>query len=160
MLVFELADRPYPVKKVYDGDEEEIYTFVTDHGQEYKIAFVLDADIDYSIGDNPPLDNHKVTVEFANTSHHPKMSTMSATGTGDAFRVFATVAHTTKQYVKKIPNVVEVNFSGATKEPARIKLYDSLAKVISRYLPEFYFAKRKEAGTYVEYFFRHKTRTL
>ena len=65
-----------------------------------------------------------------------KNPTIDMTGKGDAFRIFATVGAIVKDYVaKNDPDVL--TFSGKTRDPSRIRLYDLIAKNIGKYLPGY-----------------------
>jgi hypothetical protein len=67
---------------------------------------------------------------------------MDLTGKGDAFRIFATVGAIVKEFLrsgKPQAQITEIYFTGKTSEPSRIKLYDMIAKNISRFLPNFEF---------------------
>ena len=65
-----------------------------------------------------------------------KNPTIDMTGKGDAFRIFATVGAIVKDYIaKNNPDVL--TFSGKTRDPSRIRLYDLIAKNIGKYLPGY-----------------------
>ena len=59
---------------------------------------------------------------------------VNITGTGDAFKIFATVAEILKQSVAN-SGAEYIMFSGSLREPSRIKLYDAFIKFLPKFLP-------------------------
>lgn len=114
----ELADAPYPYS-LYTDDIDVIYTFKAKEyhyivkfmkigfgdKSEYRLTFRIDLQGDENIPDDIDFDAFGIMK------------------TGDAFRVFATVAAVLKQFITdRAPE--KLDFSSA--EPSRTKLYNSL----------------------------------
>ena len=140
----EVADQPYRfmlTKKTYSGNW---YMFETENGVRMVVSATLD-----------PLPNGTFSTEIAFSEHNAK--SMDLTGKGDAFRIFATVGAIVKEFLRSgKPNarITEIYFTGKTKEPSRIKLYDMIAKNISRFLPNFEFKNTVDQGGEKFYHFK------
>jgi hypothetical protein len=140
----EVADQPYRfmlTKKTYSGNW---YMFETENG----IKMVVSATLD-------PLPNGTFSTEIAFSEYDAK--NMDPTGKGDAFRIFATVGAIVKEFLrsgKSNTQITEIYFTGKTKEPSRIKLYDMIAKNISRFLPNFEFKNTVDQGGEKYYHFK------
>ena len=121
----EVADQPYRymlTKKLPDARQ---YMFQTDSGTKFQVFFSL-------------LDSGTETIAdvgFADQTDKDN-PTIGVTGKGDAFRVFSTVGAIVKEYVNSVkPDFL--SFNGKTQDPGRIKLYDMIAKNITRYLKDY-----------------------
>jgi hypothetical protein len=124
-VIDEVADQPYRymlTKKLPDARQ---YMFQTDSGTKFQVFFsLLDAGTE-KIAD----------VGFADQTDKDN-PTIGVTGKGDAFRVFSTVGAIVKEYVNSVkPDFL--SFNGKTQDPGRIKLYDMIAKNITRYLKDY-----------------------
>ena len=123
----ELANEPYRYmlwKRTMMGNS---YLFQTDSGQEIVVSMVPETLADGT---------HRVEVMFADKATFG----LEKTGKGDAFRIFATVAQILKDYIKEAKfEVGEIYFTGKTKEPSRIKLYDKIARRLGQHIPGFEF---------------------
>jgi len=121
----EVADQPYRymlTKKLPDARQ---YMFQTDSGTKFQVFFSLLDSGDEKIAD----------VGFADQTDKDN-PTIGVTGKGDAFRVFSTVGAIVKEYVNSVkPDFL--SFNGKTQDPGRIKLYDMIAKNITRYLKDY-----------------------
>ena len=121
----EVADQPYRymlTKKLPDARQ---YMFQTDSGTKFQVFFSLLDSGTEKIAD----------VGFADQTDKDN-PTIGVTGKGDAFRVFATVGAIVKEYVNSVkPDFL--SFNGKTQDPGRIKLYDMIAKNITRYLKDY-----------------------
>ena len=124
-VIDEVADQPYRymlTKKLPDARQ---YMFQTDSGTKFQVFFSL-------------LDSGTETIAdvgFADQTDKDN-PTIGVTGKGDAFRVFATVGAIVKEYVNSVkPDFL--SFNGKTQDPGRIKLYDMIAKNITRYLKDY-----------------------
>lgn len=128
-IVNELANKPYDINLAYSTKWDADYVFKNNKGSQFTISFTKD---------EPSV----VSVSFSNDEYHddPDKSSIGITGSGDAFRVFATVADAIKKYLAKNPEIEKVEFAADSDEKSRIKLYDSMAKVISRHIPSLQFA--------------------
>ena len=138
----ELANQPYPLR-VYDEDEMYYtYSFQTEKGLTYFITLNLwDETLD---------------VEFQ-TESGPGQSNQGILNTGNAFRVFATVADAIKKYIKT-RTVNQIEFMSKKSEPSRIKLYDAIARVLPKYIPFYLDGKTEDPKmpNYVAYKFVRK----
>jgi len=126
-VINELANEPYRYmlwKRTMMGNS---YLFQTDGGQEIVVSMVPETLADGT---------HRVEVMFADKATFG----LEKTGKGDAFRIFATVAQILKDYIKEAKfEVGEIYFTGKTKEPSRIKLYDKIARRLGQHIPGFEF---------------------
>jgi hypothetical protein len=123
-VVTELANQPYPYKVEDSWGNEFIAKFKTEKGLIYRVR--VDQDFE-----NP--NNVGVSFEAILTKDYSE-KTVTKTNTGDAFRIFATVGNILKIYLQKNPKVNQFYFSGNAKEPSRLKLYDSISKMIPKIL--------------------------
>lgn len=123
-IVTELANKPYPYKVEDSFGDEFIAKFKTEKGMIYRVRIDPDFENPNSVG---------VSFEAILTKDYSE-KTSAKTNTGDAFRVFATVGNILKIYLQKKPKVIQFYFSGDAKEPSRLKLYDSMSKIIPKFL--------------------------
>ena len=147
--VNEVADQPYRYMLAKRTDTGNWYIFQTDSGNRMVVSATLD-----------PEDDGTYSSEIAFGEH--SSGSMELTGKGDAFRIFATVGAVVKEYlrtVKPYANITKLKFSGKTKEPSRIKLYDTIAKNIGKFLPDFKFAGSAGSGNEKFYHFTKDTKT-
>ena len=113
----EVLDKPYKWKW---GLDKEFATFTTRVGDIYTIDFYES----YTDDDNTIFD-----ITFSRNKDKDSDIDMSITGTGDSFRVFATVKEVIKDflnYIKKRDDFKAIMYSA--KEKSRIRLYDTLSK--------------------------------
>jgi len=92
-------------------------------------------------------------------STNPNTAELGVTGKGDAFRIFATVGAIVKDFLnryktryKKYPETL--SFDGKSDEPSRIKLYDTIAKSIGKFLPGYTFSGAQSSGDTKMYTFK------
>lgn len=146
----ELANQPYP----FHFEDDDGYgmleaRFKTESGMPYKVVIIKDEDEN---GED------KISVEFSalvqNDDDGFKYS-QKVINTGNAFRVFATVAIILKKYLQANPDVSAFDFSADDKEPSRVKLYDTMAKSLPRFIPGFKFSHIDQGFSYKHYQF-HK----
>jgi hypothetical protein len=123
-IVTELANKPYPYKVEDSWGNEFIAKFKTEKG----LIYLVRVDQDF---ENP--NNVGVSFEAILTKDYSE-KTVTKTNTGDAFRIFATVGNILKIYLQKNPKVNQFYFSGNAEEPSRLKLYDSISKMIPKIL--------------------------
>jgi hypothetical protein len=129
-FVTELANKPYE----YDLESDSRVlraTFKTDAGQPYRIYIVKEKDEEGEV--------KYISVEFSALKYVDGrfLTTQAKTGTGDAFRIFATVGAVLKRYLDENPEITRFEFSGDKDEPSRIKLYDTMAKMLPKFIPQF-----------------------
>jgi 5'(3')-deoxyribonucleotidase len=121
--VTEVADQPYRFITPVSTAAAQKSMFQTDSGSTIQVFIQVDTG------------NGVADIGFfdATDKENP---TISMTGKGDAFRIFATVGSIVKQFVAK-RKPPYISFSGKSSDAGRIKLYDMIAKNIGRYLPEY-----------------------
>lgn len=146
-IINEVADKPYRSMLTKKTDQGSQYMFVTDAGTRMLVSLSRELLID---------NRNRIEISFAEqTLNGP---TINKTGKGDAFRVFATVAAIVKEYVAKSQaQIDELTFTGKTKDPSRIKLYDRIARSLPKVIPEFNLKGSGSDGVdKVYYFERYK----
>jgi len=136
----ELANQPYPTNKI----KNNWYEFDTDAGLTYHIWF------------NKKKIQDKIVVDLE-FSLESAIGIARVEGTGDAFRVFATVADTLKDYMSNNKNFDMLTFSSYKDEPSRVKLYNKIASLLSKQFPELEFLKTRESSDEIKYFFIRKS---
>lgn len=129
MRLFELANNPYDIEIYDEGLTYITYKFVTDRRSEYYV--------------NIEWYDETISVEFDKETAVgvPRQGILN---TGDAFRIFATIAKAIKTYLAGHQPINRIEFMGKQTEPSRIKLYDQIAKVFPRHIPNFKFVKKDE----------------
>lgn len=137
--LLELANQPYPTNKI----KNNWYEFDTDAGLTYHIWF------------NKKKIQDKIVVDLE-FSLESAIGIARVEGTGDAFRVFATVADTLKDYMSNNKNFDMLTFSSYKDEPSRVKLYNRIASLLSKQFPELEFLETKESSDEIKYFFIRK----
>jgi len=121
----EVADQPYRYMLTKKLPNARQYVFQTDSDTKFQVFFSL-----LDSGTEKVAD-----VGFADQTDKDN-PTIGVTGKGDAFRVFSTVGAIVKEYVNSVkPDFL--SFNGKTQDPGRIKLYDMIAKNITRYLKDY-----------------------
>lgn len=146
----ELANKPYTYTNVA-GNAHQLakFEFTTDIGIKYRVLIVPGYD------EKGKQSDSLISVEFSAyrpTENNPTKTTLFATGTGDAFRVFATVANILKSYLNSNPQITGFHFSSDNDEPSRVKLYSAMAKMMPKFIPGW-----KLANTEKGYSFHHYT---
>jgi len=116
-LITEIADLPYEYKQ---GSDNRKYYFTTKAGNTYVVTI---------------NGNKELYIEFAwKDSYGREVNTVS--NTGDAFRVFATVAKIIRNKINQA-NPDSIQFSSFKDEPSRIKLYSRLLDKLDNELPDY-----------------------
>lgn len=142
-MITELMDAPYSVKPNEMSNRAEfIYDFTSDSGEKYIITLYKMKAF------------NGVTIAFSTRK------TYSPTGTGDAYRIYATVLKVLKDYIAN-ENPSRIFFSsspiaGQEGDSSRNKLYDAFAKALPRVLPDFKFVDKKNYGGLIEWSFIRK----
>lgn len=123
MRIVEIADQPY--KTFSKGENMGVF----------KAKFIAKGSL-IQVNITPYTRDKKIVDVGFFDATDDKNPTIDMTGKGDAFRIFATVGAIVKDYVaKNDPDVL--TFSGKTRDPSRIRLYDLIAKNIGKYLPGY-----------------------
>jgi len=115
--ITESLNRPYPWTK-----KESFFG--------YRYKFQTDAKIRYEVSMDDVDDMGEWEVSFS-AQTPGKHETIYATGTGDEFRVFATIAGIVRDFLKTV-DPREFSFSGKLNEPSRVRLYRTFAEMIKR----------------------------
>lgn len=123
MLLKEIMNKPYDYKWTHRGRTLHIAEFETESGTKYSVGYN-----DMNASDDP--DWRFWEVQFHNLN---QKDAAAISGTGDEFRVFATVMAATQDIIKKTHPVV-LYFTA--KEKSRVSLYK---KLISRYAKQWGF---------------------
>lgn len=123
MRLFELANKPYDIELYDKSHGDYTYGFTTDKGEEYNVRL-----------SSRGHDGETLDVEFMKETEDGG-NTMGITNTGDAFRVFATVAEAIKQHLKYNPHYKYIIFMAKSSETSRVKLYDAMTRILHRYIP-------------------------
>lgn len=159
----------YPIPTTWEPLDEVIhpdsaYTFKqipsthwsTERRSEY--VFTTEDKLLYSVTiDNLP--GNRSRIAFSATKQDQPFPKFGVTGSGDAFKVLATVVEIIKKYVDE-HHPATIFFSA--KEPSRVKLYDSILKKLDRALPDYELTSKGpgyEAGT-TYYYLKLKNQTL
>jgi len=124
-IVTELANQPYPYKIDIGSREETNAIFKTANGQEYVV----------SIGTSTGEDEDDAGVEFF--ANQGLYGASHVTNAGDAFKVFATVAKILKTYLNKYKTVRSFTFNSDMSEPSRVKLYNTMARMMPKFITNF-----------------------
>lgn len=138
-IVTELANQPYPFRFTPAGEGDVNAVFSTNTGIKYEVTMFEEGE-------------DEASIEFS-AKQPKKKSTVAITNTGDAFKVFATVAGIIKQFLTMNPEITKFNFSADEGEKSRIKLYNSIAKMLPKFLPDWQLLSSNEKYGFIEYYF-------
>ena len=135
--ISEAFDAPYPFEAVKLTDQREIWKFRTTKGEYYYVT----------LRTKIVLSKILTWLSFENSDYET-----TVTGTGDAFRVFATVIAILKDFVRR-SHPDKLSFAG--KGESRQKLYDVFAQRLSSVLPDYSFdiATDDDNGEHRDYIF-------
>lgn len=125
-FIIEIANNPYNVELFKNSGRVVDYKFTTDAGIDYYVSFskqsqnkMNGAYLVFSAGK---------TTDKTNKSDKNKIG---ITGTGDQYRVLASVGSAINQYVSTY-NPAFITFTA--REPSRIGLYNTITRNIGRYV--------------------------
>lgn len=152
-IIMELADQPYRYYQIRRTPTQDEYQFQTANGGVYRVLIEKEWQIPSDAGDQPlkivgPLlqpegsQFEEVFVGFSYMDPKNDRETVSITGTGDAYRVFATVRDIMMRYVQGRPRYI--SFSGKSSEPSRVDLYKRIANTAQRWLPGYRKSKEEQ----------------
>jgi cytidylate kinase len=134
----EVADSPYDYIQNVKTPEKRAYRFQTDAGQLYRVQ-VFDRH-------RPDVKNFGISknleIHFDLTNMKTGKPETGVTGTGDAVRVFSTVAAILQKEVKEQQPTGIVIASKADDE-SRVKLYRTLARRATKLMPDYEVAGEK-----------------
>lgn len=141
-LLLELADRPYNYRLTFQDQNSHKYRFYN----EKKLMYYVFVDR-FQENQVPYLGVMFQQVDPTNLWY----SGDKVTGTGDAYRVFATVAKIINDDISHYGAEGQLIFAGEGE--SRNKLYDRIAKNLSRYVPMYQLDHVETEGpTHVYYF--------
>jgi hypothetical protein len=117
----EAFNNPYPLSHDNKGSYGQ-WSFVTDDDIFYLCTFNFGEEI---LDDSSKLKYLIITFET-------ESGEMNLTGTGDAFRVLASVIQAARNESKKFKEADYINFAAAGSEPSRQKLYTRFTKILKK----------------------------
>jgi len=129
--VNEVADNPYPYRPNIKTPSKRIYRFETDDGLLYRVQV-----FNRQSADNIGEITNDLEIHFDQTDKETGQPNSSITGTGDALRVFATVADILQKEVAQ-QNPTGLIITSKADDPSRVKLYRTLARRATKVMPQF-----------------------
>jgi len=137
-VVREVADQPYRWTQIRRSPMMDKYAWQASDGAQYnaQIAKTYQGQRDPKIIP-PGAALKEIFVGFMRTDPKTGRSSIGITGTGDAFRVFATIRDIVLSYVNSQDPPEYVSFGGKAAEPSRIALYRRIAESAQRWLPGY-----------------------
>jgi hypothetical protein len=122
----EIADSPYDFVQNVKTPDKRAYRFQTDAGQLYRVQ----------VFNRRKDDANKLEIHFDLTDMKTGKPETSVTGTGDAVRVFSTVANILKQEVAN-QDPTGVIIASKADDESRVKLYRTLARRATKLIPDY-----------------------
>ena len=132
----ESFDKPYKFEVYNKSALDRQYNFETNNDM-YYITSML----------KTKSKNQKFTLIAFETAH----GEMNMTGTGDAFRVLASVIQAAKNESKKFKDADYVEFAAAGSEPSRQKLYTRFTKILKK-MHNFKYTREYKRNNDIHYF--------
>ena len=147
----EVSDQPYHFIATNQSSDDIEYEFMTDDRR------VIEVGVDFQ--------NKKNALIAFVDSTNPNNADIGVTGKGDAFRIFATVGAIVKDFLNRYKTRYKtypetLSFDGKSDEPSRIKLYDTIAKSIGKFLPDYKFSGSQSDGDTKMYTFKRITKPV
>lgn len=129
----ESLSRPYNIIPVMRTKNSKSFAFTNDNKETYKIYIDKRKDRYKSLKNVDFPENSLVEISFVKMTkdNDTIKQVIGATGSGDAFRIFATVKSVMNKYVFNNNDILGIIYR-AEYEGSRIKLYDRFAKEIER----------------------------
>jgi hypothetical protein len=122
----ELADKPYSYSQNVKTPDKRAYRFQTDAGQLYRVQ----------VFNRRKDDANKLEIHFDLTDMKTGKPETGVTGTGDAVRVFSTVANILQQEVTD-QDPTGIIIASKADDESRVKLYRTLARRAAKMMPGF-----------------------
>ena len=122
----EIADSPYDYIRNVKTPDKRAYRFQTDAGQLYRVQ----------VFNRRSETENKLEIHFDLTDMKTGKPETGVTGTGDAVRVFSTVANILKQEVAK-QDPTGVIIASKADDESRVKLYRTLARRATKLMPGY-----------------------
>ena len=125
-LLSELADNPYSYSQNVKTPDKRAYRFQTDAGQLYRVQ----------VFNRRKDDANKLEIHFDLTDMKTGKPETGVTGTGDAVRVFSTVADILQKEVAA-QDPTGVIIASKADDESRVKLYRTLARRATKLMPGY-----------------------
>ena len=132
-VLSEIADSPYDFVRNVKTPDKRAYRFQTDAGLMYRVQ----------VFNRRKDDANKLEIHFDLTDMKTGKPNTDVTGTGDAVRVFSTVANILKQEVSEQDPTGVVIASKADDE-SRVKLYRTLARRATKLMPGYEVTRERQ----------------
>lgn len=148
--LYELANAPYPFNFVEPDHNGQLAkaVFTTKNGSKYEVVITPGYD------DNGEHMEDKVSIEFSYKYFNQiPRSTQKITKTGDAYRIFGTVGRIVHKFLQDHPTIIGFDYGAGKNEPSRIKFYDTMARVLPKYIPNFNLSHVEEGYSFKYYHF-------
>lgn len=126
-ILNEIANNPYPVELAKDTGDTINYKFVTDSGVDYWVSFRTEKNKDKRGAWLVVTAGKPTGLKDKNYKNKTGI-----TGTGDQFRVFASIGNAINQYVNSSHQPDFITFTA--REESRVKLYNLITRNISDYV--------------------------
>ena len=149
-IIRELADQPYRYGQTKRTPQQDVYQFQTSGGSIYRVIITKTWTASSNI--SQPSQLSEIEVGFSHLDPERDQESVGITGTGDAYRVFATVRDILSQYIQSDTPPAHITFSGKSSEPSRVNLYQRIARTAQRWLPGYH--KSQEEQDQDSYYFR------
>jgi cytidylate kinase len=128
----EIADSPYDYIRNVKTPDKRAYRFQTDAGQLYRVQ----------VFNRRSETENKLEIHFDLTDMKTGKPETGVTGTGDAVRVFSTVANILQQEVAN-QDPTGVIIASKADDESRVKLYRTLARRATKLMPDYEVAGEK-----------------
>jgi hypothetical protein len=122
----EIADSPYDYIQNVKTPDKRAYRFQTDSGQLYRVQ----------VFNRRKDDANKLEIHFDLTDMKTGKPNTGVTGTGDAVRVFSTVASILQKEVAN-QDPTGVIIASKADDESRVKLYRTLARRATKLMPDY-----------------------
>jgi hypothetical protein len=144
MRLDEIMGSPYQIMSGNALRDRFTFNFYTDDKQVYSVIFSW-------------MDENRSELDMSFSKRDGGKHNVNVSGTGDAFRILATVKAICERALAKYHPAV-FTFSAALDQPSRVKLYDALARQLARISPDYKFEGTADSGNFCTYRFVMKTR--
>jgi len=131
-VLSEIADSPYDFVRNVKTPDKRAYRFQTDAGQLYRVQ----------VFNRRKDDANKLEIHFDLTDMKTGKPESGVTGTGDAVRVFSTVANILQQEVAE-QDPTGIIIASKADDESRVKLYRTLARRATKLMPGYEVAGEK-----------------
>jgi hypothetical protein len=122
----EVADKPYSYSQNVKTPDKRAYRFQTDAGQLYRVQ----------VFNRRKDDANKLEIHFDLTDMKTGRPESGVTGSGDAVRVFSTVAGILRKEVAS-QDPTGVIIASKADDESRVKLYRTLARRATKLMPDY-----------------------